>query len=64
MKADIWSGRSFVGLRRDGCDAERWNRLHPEAEQRVPYVTGLLAGRQGPAIAATAAKEKISEAKA
>jgi pyruvate dehydrogenase E1 component len=40
-------------LRRDGFDAERWNRLHPEAEQRVPYVSGLLQGHQGPAIAAT-----------
>jgi pyruvate dehydrogenase E1 component len=53
VKSDIWSCPSFVELRRDGFDAERWNRLHPEAEQRVPYVTGLLDGRAGPAIAAT-----------
>ncbi|WP_049622211.1 pyruvate dehydrogenase (acetyl-transferring), homodimeric type [Frateuria defendens] len=53
VSADIWSVPSFVELRRDGFDAERWNRLHPEAEQRVPYVTAQLSGRQGPAIAAT-----------
>jgi len=53
VNADVWSVPSFIELRRDGFDAERWNRLHPEAEQRVPYVTGLLDGRQGPAIAAT-----------
>jgi pyruvate dehydrogenase E1 component len=53
VSADIWSVPSFSELRRDGFDAERWNRLHPEAEQRVPYVTGLLQGHQGPAIAAT-----------
>jgi pyruvate dehydrogenase E1 component len=53
VKSDIWSCPSFVELRRDGFDAERWNRLHPEAKQRVPYVTGLLEGRSGPAIAAT-----------
>jgi pyruvate dehydrogenase E1 component len=53
VSADIWSVPSFIEVRRDGFDAERWNRLHPEAEQRVPYVTGLLQGRQGPAIAAT-----------
>jgi pyruvate dehydrogenase E1 component len=53
VKSDIWSCPSFIELRRDGFDAERWNRLHPEAEQRVPYVTGLLDGRSGPAIAAT-----------
>jgi pyruvate dehydrogenase E1 component len=53
ISADIWSVPGFIELRRDGYDAERWNRLHPEAEPRVPYVTGLLQGRQGPAIAAT-----------
>jgi pyruvate dehydrogenase E1 component len=37
--ADIWSVPSFIELRRDGFDAERWNRLHPEAEQRVPYTS-------------------------
>ena len=53
VTADIWSVPSFSEVRRDGFDAERWNRLHPEAEQRVPHVTAMLQGRQGPAIAAT-----------
>jgi pyruvate dehydrogenase E1 component len=53
VTSDIWSVPSFTEVRREGFDAERWNRLHPEAEQRVPYVTGLLADRQGPAVAAT-----------
>ncbi|PZU26095.1 MAG: pyruvate dehydrogenase (acetyl-transferring), homodimeric type, partial [Stenotrophomonas sp.] len=53
VTADIWSCPSFNELRRDGFDAERWNRLHPEAEPRKPYVTELLEGRQGPVIAAT-----------
>jgi pyruvate dehydrogenase E1 component len=39
---------------RDGADAERWNRLHPEAKTpRKAWVTQQLEGRQGPAIAAT-----------
>jgi pyruvate dehydrogenase E1 component len=53
VAADIWSCPSFSELRRDGFDAERWNRLHPEAEPRLPYVTQQLQGRSGPAIAAT-----------
>jgi pyruvate dehydrogenase E1 component len=54
VSADIWSCPSFTELRRDGYDAERWNRLHPEAKApRVPYVTQQLEGRSGPAIAAT-----------
>ncbi|WP_407352986.1 pyruvate dehydrogenase (acetyl-transferring), homodimeric type [Luteimonas sp. R10] len=54
VTADIWSCPSFNELRRDGYDAERHNRLNPEAKKpRKPYVTELLEGRQGPAIAAT-----------
>ncbi len=54
VSADIWSCPSFTELRRDGFDAERWNRMNPEAKTpRKAYVTELLEGRQGPAIAAT-----------
>jgi pyruvate dehydrogenase E1 component len=54
VSSDIWSCPSFTELRRDGFDAERWNRLHPEAKTpRKAFVTELLEGRQGPAIAAT-----------
>uniref|UniRef100_UPI0037DC0C05 transketolase-like TK C-terminal-containing protein n=1 Tax=Xenophilus sp. TaxID=1873499 RepID=UPI0037DC0C05 len=53
IKADIWSCPSFNELARDGWDVERHNRLNPEGEPRKAYVTSLLEGRQGPAIAAT-----------
>jgi len=54
VTADIWSCPSFNELRRDGFDAERWNRLHPEAKTpRKAYVTECLEGRPGPVIAAT-----------
>ncbi|MGY0561068.1 pyruvate dehydrogenase (acetyl-transferring), homodimeric type [Luteimonas sp. A277] len=54
VTADIWSCPSFSELRRDGFDVERWNRFNPEAKKpRKAYVTELLEGRQGPAIAAT-----------
>ncbi len=51
--ADVWSATSFNELRRDGIDCERWNLLHPAATQRVPYVTQLLAGTEGPVVAST-----------
>ncbi|MGY0620592.1 pyruvate dehydrogenase (acetyl-transferring), homodimeric type [Lysobacter sp. A378] len=52
--ADIWSCPSFNELARDGADVERQNRFHPEAKTpRKAHITGLLEGRQGPAIAAT-----------
>jgi pyruvate dehydrogenase E1 component len=54
VTADIWSCPSFTELARDGEDAIRFNRLNPEAKDaRKPYVTTLLEGRSGPAIAAT-----------
>jgi pyruvate dehydrogenase E1 component len=53
VTADIWSCPSFNELARDGFDVERWNRLNPEAKPRKAYVTEMLEGRQGPAIAAT-----------
>ncbi len=54
VTADIWSCPSFNELARDGVDAIRHNRLHPEAKSpRKPYVTQLLEKQQGPAIAAT-----------
>ena len=34
-------------------EVERWNRLHPTEPQRRPYVEECLAGRDGPAVAAT-----------
>ena len=54
VTADIWSCPSFTELRRDGYDAERWNRLHPEDKPRKAYVTECIESRPaGPVIAAT-----------
>ncbi|MCC6531223.1 MAG: pyruvate dehydrogenase (acetyl-transferring), homodimeric type [Burkholderiales bacterium] len=53
VAADIWSCTSFNELRRDGLEADRWNRLHPEAEPRLSHVEQCLQARQGPVIAAT-----------
>ena len=49
----VWSVTSFNELRREGMDAERWNLLHPDQEQRTTYVEAQLAGTRGPIIAAT-----------
>ena len=52
--ADVWSCPSFTELRRDGYDAERWNRLHPESKPRQAYVTRCIESRPaGPVVAAT-----------
>jgi pyruvate dehydrogenase E1 component len=42
--AEVWSVTSWGELRRDGVEAEHHNLVHPDAEPRVPYVSGALAG--------------------
>ncbi len=54
VAAEVYSAPSFPLLRRDALEAERWNRLHPDAKDtRVPYVTTVLRGDGGPIVAAT-----------
>ncbi|MFC4493104.1 pyruvate dehydrogenase (acetyl-transferring), homodimeric type [Streptomyces ovatisporus] len=51
VKADVWSATSWNELRREAVDAEEHNLLHPEEEQRVPYVTRKLQNAEGPKVA-------------
>ena len=53
VSATVWSATSFTELQRDGVAAERYNRLNPEAEQRIPWVVECLNESKGPVIAAT-----------
>ena len=53
LSADVWSVPSFTELGREGVDVERWNRLHPEAQQKTTHVEQCMATREGPVIAAT-----------
>ena len=53
VAADVWSAPSFQQLRNDALEVERWNRLHPDQEPRVPYVVEQLRGSEGPIVAAT-----------
>jgi pyruvate dehydrogenase E1 component len=53
VAADVWGVTSYQQLRREALACERHNRLHPEAEPRVPYITRELAGARGPFIAAS-----------
>jgi pyruvate dehydrogenase E1 component len=50
VSADVWSMTSAQQLRNDALAVERWNRLHPTATPRVPYVAQALAGAEGPVV--------------
>jgi pyruvate dehydrogenase E1 component len=49
----VWSVPSFQQLRNDALEVDRWNRLHPDDEPRVPYLLQQLTSAEGPMVAAT-----------
>jgi len=61
VSSDIWSVTSYQQLRFDALEADRWNRLHPEAEARVPFITSTLSGSNGPFIAASDYVKALSD---
>ncbi|PHX93684.1 MAG: pyruvate dehydrogenase (acetyl-transferring), homodimeric type [Acidimicrobium sp.] len=48
---ELWSATSYKSLREQAIEIERWNRLHPEQQQRQPLITELLGGGAGPIVA-------------
>lgn len=53
IAANVWSVTSFNELTRDGMACDDYNRLHPTAQQKTPWVTSQLAPHQGIVVAAT-----------
>jgi pyruvate dehydrogenase E1 component len=53
VPTDVWSVTSYSELRKDGLEVERWNRLHPASEPRVPYIQQIIGNTQGPIIASS-----------
>jgi len=51
--AELWSATSYKKLREQAMATDRWNRLHPGEDPRVPFVTHLLDAADGPVIAVT-----------
>ena len=51
IATEAWSVTSYKSLRDDALEIDRWNRLHPGATPRVPYVTSTLAAAPGPIVA-------------
>ncbi|MEO8468692.1 MAG: pyruvate dehydrogenase (acetyl-transferring), homodimeric type, partial [Chloroflexota bacterium] len=53
VAAEVYSAPSFPLLRREALDIDRWNRLHPAEQPRVPYVAQILGADGGPVVAAS-----------
>ena len=53
VSVDIWSATSYKELRLNAMEVERWNLLHPDEEQKVPYVAETLGKEEGVFVAAS-----------
>jgi pyruvate dehydrogenase E1 component len=53
VESDIWSILGVNELHRDGVEAERYNLTHPEAQAKVPYLTKIMEGHEGPVVIST-----------
>ncbi|MCK9505586.1 MAG: pyruvate dehydrogenase (acetyl-transferring), homodimeric type [Porticoccaceae bacterium] len=66
VESDIWSVTSINELSRDGQAAVRWNMLHPDEPEKIPYISALLSSDKtgdsnGPFIIATDYMKNLSE---
>jgi len=61
VAADVWSATSYKLLREDALAAERWSRLHPTEQSRVPYVSEHLGATEGPIVAVTDFMKAVPE---
>jgi pyruvate dehydrogenase E1 component len=62
IAADVWSVTSYIELRRDCVETERWNRLHPAEKERAPYIVTALGAAPGPIIAASDYMKSLPDA--
>ncbi|WP_422477362.1 pyruvate dehydrogenase (acetyl-transferring), homodimeric type [Pleomorphochaeta sp. DL1XJH-081] len=53
VESDIWSIPGVNQLHRDGVETERYNLTHPEKKQRIPYLTQIMDGHEGPVVIST-----------
>ncbi len=51
IASTLYSATSYQMLRADAISCDRYNRLHPDAAPRVPFVQQVLGGTKGPVVA-------------
>jgi pyruvate dehydrogenase E1 component len=51
IASTVYSATSYQMLRKDAIECERYNRLHPDAPPKIPYVQQVLGSTRGPIIA-------------
>ncbi len=53
VACDLYSVTSYKSLREEALDCERFNRLNPFSEKKIPYINSVLDRSYGPIVAVT-----------
>ena len=53
VSADVWSVTSYKNLHLDAQETERWNYLHPDEQQKIPYIAHATKDESGVFVAAS-----------
>ncbi len=53
ISSEVWSATSYKKLREEARSCERFNRLHPYEEPRIPYISRCLPAGGGPVVASS-----------
>ncbi|MBI9101902.1 MAG: pyruvate dehydrogenase (acetyl-transferring), homodimeric type [Spirochaetales bacterium] len=53
VDAEIWSLPGINQLHRDGVEIERFNLLNPDRPEKLPYLTKIMSGHEGPVVIST-----------
>ena len=61
VPADVWSVTSYNRLRAEALEVERWNRLHPAAAPRKPFIQQVMEATEGPIVAASDYMKVLSD---
>lgn len=62
VAANVWSVTSWYELRNEALEADKFNFLHPQEEQKLPFVTQRLQGHDGPFIATSDFDHQVADA--
>ncbi len=61
IESDVWSVTSYNELRKNGEEIYRYNRLHPEAVDKLPYIYKCLENHEGPIVAVSDYVKLVAE---
>ena len=53
VASTVYSATSYVALKKDAIECERYNRLHPAGEGKLAYVQKVLGNTKGPIVASS-----------